>query len=150
MSSEINRSLLSDKKRRMTRQRRVILGVLRSTDCHPDARWIYEQARRQIPHISLGTIYRTLKVLCDQGLARELRYGDQHSRYDGTAAAHGHVTCLHCDRITDVSLPQSEAFRRVAERESGFRIQSFRLEFEGLCPDCEQTQPTQRIRPQGN
>lgn len=136
MSSEKTQILLSDHKRRMTKQRRAILAVLRSTDCHPDAYWIYQEVRQQLPNISLGTIYRSLKVLCDLGLVRELNYGDQHSRYDGNVSPHGHVTCLRCGRISDVSIPKNGDFRRQAEQESGYRIQTLRFEFEGLCPNC--------------
>ena len=129
----------------MTKQRRAILEVLRSTDRHPDAYWIYETVRQKIPNISLGTIYRTLKVLCDAGLARELNYGDQLSRYDGNVSHHGHVTCLRCGRIADVRIPPDGDFTQVAEQDSGFQIKAFRVEFEGLCPECRSAEPDQPL-----
>ncbi len=137
MSQEKVRTLLSHQGRRMTKQRQAILEVLRSTDCHPDAYWIYEEVRRQIPNVSQGTIYRSLRVLCELGLVRELTYGDRHSRYDGNISKHGHVTCIRCGRIADVTVPQNGELSRSAEQESGFKIKALRLEFEGICPDCE-------------
>lgn len=143
MSPDTSLTLLRKQKRRLTKQRRAILAVLRSTDRHPDAYWIYQTVRQQIPNISLGTVYRTLKVLCDTGLARELRYGNQLSRYDGNVSLHGHVTCLSCGRMTDVRIPPNGDFTQVAEQDSGFQIKAFRVEFEGLCPECRSTEPGQ-------
>lgn len=137
MSQEKVRTLLGHRGRRMTKQRQAILAVLRGTDCHPDASWIHEEVRRQISSVSLGTVYRSLKVLCELNLVRELTYGDRHSRYDGNVSMHGHVTCVRCGRVGDVTAPQNGELSRSAEQESGFSIVALRLEFEGICPDCE-------------
>jgi Fur family peroxide stress response transcriptional regulator len=136
MSRDHARTVLSHQGRRMTRQRQTVLDVLRGTDCHPDAYWVYEEVRRRIPNVSLGTVYRSLKVLGELNLVRELTYGDRHSRYDGNTSRHGHVTCIRCHRIVDVSLPQNGDLNRRAEAESGFTIESVRIEFEGICPEC--------------
>ena len=129
---------LRNQGRRLTKQRLAILNVLRSTTSHPDAYWIYEQVRHDIPNVSLGTIYRSLNVLRDLGLIKELTYGDQHSRYDADVSNHGHVTCLRCGRIVDVPVLQRDGnLSRSAEEESGFQIKNVRLEFEGICPACQ-------------
>ena len=122
--------------RRMTRQRREILDLLRTCDCHPDAYWIYEKVRQRIPQISLGTVYRALSFLSESGLIRELPYGDRHSHYDGNVHPHGHVVCQECGRIVDVPLSGVEELQGRAEEASGFRISDVRLEFAGLCPEC--------------
>ena len=57
---------MKDVKRRNTRQRAVVYNVLRHTRSHPDAEWIYKEARKIIPNLSLGTIYRNLKILKEQ------------------------------------------------------------------------------------
>ncbi|HHT62823.1 MAG TPA: transcriptional repressor, partial [Clostridia bacterium] len=59
----------------MTKQRKTILEILRNTTCHPTADWIYEQARKVIPEISLGTIYRNLQILTQEEEIQELKYG---------------------------------------------------------------------------
>ena len=132
---------LRNQGRRLTKQRLAILDVLRSTTSHPDAYWIYEQVRRDIPNVSLGTIYRSLNVLRDLDLVKELAHGDQHSRYDGNVSDHGHVTCLRCGRIVDVTAPQGNGnLSRSVEEESGFEIRNVRLEFEGICPACQESE----------
>lgn len=136
MSQEQARALLSHQGRRMTKQRQAVLDVLRATDCHPDAYWVYEQVRRRIPNISLGTVYRSLGILCELNLVRELAYGDRHSRYDGNTSRHGHITCVRCRRIADVSVPLNGDLSQSAEAESGFTVESVRIEFEGICPEC--------------
>ena len=73
---------------RMTKQRKLILDVLRSTKSHPTADWIYEKVRQEIPNISLGTIYRNLNILRDMGEIMELDYGSKYSRFDGNAENH--------------------------------------------------------------
>ena len=67
---------------RRTRQREVILEVLRGTDCHPTADWVYQEVRKEMPHVSLGTIYRNLKTLSEHGEIQELAFGSTHSRFD--------------------------------------------------------------------
>jgi Fur family peroxide stress response transcriptional regulator len=123
--------------RRVTKQRQAILRLLRSTDCHPDAYWIYEKVRSQIPQISLGTVYRTLKVLTESGLIHELSYGNHHSRYDGNVISHAHVTCARCGRVADVPLPSDHDIQGWAGAESGFTISAMRIEFEGVCATCQ-------------
>jgi Fur family peroxide stress response transcriptional regulator len=136
MEHRKSQDLLNEKGRRMTKQRRAILKALRDTQSHPDAYWIYDNVRQQIPNISLGTIYRSLKVLCEMGFVQELTYGDQHSRYDGNVSNHGHATCILCGRIADVNMPLNGDASRYAECETGFEITALRVEFQGICPAC--------------
>ena len=146
MSQEKVRTLLGHTGHRMTKQRHAILAALRAADCHPDASWIYVEVRRQISSISLGTVYRSLKVLCELNLVRELTYGDRHSRYDGNVSTHGHVTCFRCGRIGDVAVPQNGELSQSAEQESGFKINALRVEFEGICPNCERALRNEKER----
>jgi len=130
---------LAGRGRRVTKQRQAVLRVLHHTNSHPDASWIYQEVRSEIPQISLGTVYRTLKLLCDAGLIRELPYGDNHSRYDGNVMPHGHISCQLCGRVVDVPLLNQQELEIRAARESGFTVSTVRLEFEGVCPDCQTT-----------
>ena len=81
---------------RMTRQKKIILDILRSVKTHPTAEWIYQEARQQIPGLSLGTVYRNLNLLRDNGEIMELNYGSSQSHFDGTAANHYHFQCREC------------------------------------------------------
>ena len=123
---------------RLTRPRRVILDVLRGTESHPTAEWVHRVARRRLPRVSLGTVYRNLRLLVAEGLAAEIP--GPHARFDANLAAHHHFTCLRCGCILDVDGPLAEphaaALRgRVAAR-TGLAITHHRIEFFGCCPRC--------------
>ncbi len=120
---------------RRTRQREVILEVLRGTKGHPTADWVYQEVRKTMPHVSLGTIYRNLKTLSEHGGIQELAFGSTHSRFDANKEVHYHFVCEQCGLIEDLDMPILEGLEEeVAQR--GYRVVSHRLEFYGLCPDC--------------
>src|SRR5512136_1321888 len=96
-------------KYRMTKQKRVILEVLKNTKSHPTADWVYDKVKKKIPNISLGTVYRNLNILKSQGEILELCYGKGFSRFDGNSSQHYHFTCEHCGRILDVENPTTFA-----------------------------------------
>lgn len=129
---------LAEKGFRLTKQRQAVLEVLQETKSHPDANWIYQEVRKIIPEVSLGTIYRTLGILREAGLILELDYGSSLSRYNGNVAHHYHVTCTKCGRITDIDLLALTELERQAKGETDFAITGHRLEFYGLCPDCQE------------
>ncbi|WP_027717843.1 Fur family transcriptional regulator [Desulfovirgula thermocuniculi] len=124
---------------RMTRQRRLILEILRSTDIHPTADWIYHQARKHIPDISLGTVYRNLNQLKQAGEIMELNYGSTFSRYDGNPCNHYHFVCDACGRVFDVEMPVLSGIEEEAARLSGMKVTRHRLEFYGYCRECQKS-----------
>jgi Fur family ferric uptake transcriptional regulator len=123
---------------RMTTQRRIILEELIFLRSHPTAQEIHSVVRQRLPRISLGTVYRNLDLLCNQGLALKIATeGGTQNRFDGNTAAHTHVHCRDCGILVDLpDVPQSELEERAA-RESGFQILTHRLEFVGICPLCQ-------------
>jgi Fe2+ or Zn2+ uptake regulation protein len=128
---------------RLTGPRRVVLEVIRGTDRHPTAEWVHRMVRRRLPRVSLGTVYRNLRLLVAEGLAKELP--GPHARFDGNLREHHHFTCASCGRIVDVEAlmaePGSRALSaRVAAR-TGLRITHHRIEFFGRCPDCQRKGP---------
>ena len=124
------------KKMRMTKQKKVILEVLKSTTSHPTADWVYEQAKKQIPDISLGTVYRNLNLLRDLGEIIELNYGSSQRRFDGKQINHYHFTCEACYRVYDLDLPVHKEIDKLVEKETGHKVQHHRLEFYGICKEC--------------
>lgn len=121
---------------RKTKQREVILNVLRSTKSHPTADWVYQEVRKEMPNVSLGTIYRNLKTLTEMGEALELSYGSTYSRFDGNPANHYHFVCSECGNVFDVDLPViSDLENRVSEQ-MGAEVSEHRLEFYGTCQQC--------------
>jgi len=130
------RQKLAEKGYRLTRQRRVILDVLRGTKSHPNAEWIYQEARKRIPNVSLGTVYRTLNILEDAGLVQEMTCGGSSRRYDGNVENHYHITCTRCGQVIDVALPLRSELERQASVATDFKVTGHRLEFYGICPNC--------------
>lgn len=120
---------------RMTRQKKVIYGILFSTDTHPTAEWIYQEAKKQLPDISLGTVYRNLQILRDDGRILELNYGKGHSRFDGTPTPHYHFVCERCGRVLDFAPEAEQVSDSVLEGAPG-QVLAHRLECYGICKDC--------------
>lgn len=118
-----------------SRQREAILEVLRSTDTHPTASWIYERVREKIPNISLGTVYRNLTVLSENGDILTINVGDGQERYDGNMAAHLHLRCTGCGEIYDAFL-KSDPFRDLISKE-GFIPEAAVYVVRGICKNCK-------------
>lgn len=124
------------KQKRMTKQKRVIQEILCSTHSHPTADWIFEEARKQIPYISLGTVYRNLQVLVEEGKIQELNYGKSQSHYDGNSQPHYHFVCNHCGRIIDFPMDTSLRLDDSLFSNAPGHVDSYRLECYGFCHDC--------------
>jgi Fur family peroxide stress response transcriptional regulator len=122
---------------RRSKQREAILDFLRNTSSHPTAYQIYEAVRKEIPNISLGTVYRNLKLLSSEAEILELDLAGSLSRFDGDTRSHYHFRCEGCGRVFDVDEPVDlERNERVAKK-TGFMVSHHILEFRGLCRDCQ-------------
>ena len=120
------------------RKRDAILSCLRATTSHPSADWIYENVKKEIPNISLGTVYRNLSLFKDQGLISSLGTVKGVERFDGNTAPHVHFICTGCGKIVDLpELSVPEALNNAAALASGGRVNSCQLNFTGLCGDCK-------------
>lgn len=123
--------------RRRSKQKEAILRVLKSTTSHPTADWVYERVRREIPNISLGTVYRNLRLLTQEGEVQELDLTGGVSRFDANTSNHYHFRCERCGRVFDLEEAVDETMdARVAEK-TGFKVTHHCLEFRGLCNDCQ-------------
>jgi len=123
---------------RNTKQRDLILKTLRSTDTHPTADWIYEQVKKKMPNISLGTVYRNLGKLTELGEIRELSFGSKYSRFDGNTDDHYHFVCTVCEKVIDVKgCPVDKELEKCVERSNNVEVFFHRSWFYGLCPDCK-------------
>jgi Fur family peroxide stress response transcriptional regulator len=123
---------------RETRQRRIILEILKRTTAHPTADRIYEEVRKTIPNISKGTVYRNLKILRDTGQISELDLSGTVSRFEARRDNHYHFRCEKCGRVCDVDEPVDTGLDRRVARKTGFKISHHQLEFRGLCRDCQE------------
>ena len=116
---------------RKSLQRDAILEVLASTTSHPDAIWIYENVKKQIPNISLGTIYRNLAELSKRGVILELNAKDNVKNYDATTSAHSHFICSSCGEIIDIPA-SSEHLSNI----DGNHIDYMSVMYYGVCKHC--------------
>jgi len=121
----------------MSKQKEAILRVLRNTTSHPTAGWIYNEVRKEIPDISLGTVYRNLKLLREKGEIIELEYGNTFRRFDGNRHIHYHFRCEKCGRVFDVDKPIDGEIDESVAQKTGFKVLYHMLEFRGLCKECQ-------------
>ena len=126
------------KKTRNTRQRAVILDILQESCSHPTAETIYREARLVLPNISLGTVYRNLNFLRDQGTVREIRPNEGgSSRFDAADTHHAHFHCAHCSALLDIRLPAVLENLRFEEEERISNVSLIDLHVIGSCSGCE-------------
>lgn len=124
---------------RFSRQREAILSNLRSRSDHPSADMVYEELRREHPNISLGTVYRNLTMLADNGVILRLtRHNKDH--FDGRTAPHMHFFCDKCGKIYDIFSDLSSDITKKAESELCCRIDSIDVSIRGLCAECTEKQ----------
>lgn len=121
---------------RMTKQRAVILEVLRSVHSHPTADEIYGMVRKKLPRISLGTVYRNLELLTNAGEITRLDRAGIQKHFDGNTMPHHHVRCKQCGKIGDI-FPPAAVPAMSSIRSEDFTIHDMEVEFVGLCRDCE-------------
>ena len=129
---------LRDRGRRLTRPRRIILDVVRATDAHPTAAFVYRRVRRRLPRVSLATVYRNLRMLAAEGFLAE-RADEAGMRFDGNAGPHDHFTCLSCRRIYDVPARMEPGTRRRLAARTGFEVLDHRTEYYGRCAACRRS-----------
>lgn len=121
---------------RQSKHRERILELLRATNSHPTADWIYEQLKKEFPQLSLGTVYRNLTTLIDMGLAKKIHYGSTFDRFEANMVPHYHLICESCGKIVDFEMPIYHDLNSQANRLTGFMIHHHKLEFFGVCEDC--------------
>ncbi len=122
---------------RMTSQRRLILEVLKGSKTHPSADGVYREVRKKLPRISLGTVYRNLEIMANQGRVAMISTPKGQRRFDYDTAAHPHFYCVRCGRIEDVPLTVlPSALDGTDSWFQGRVIQGVALHFHGLCTEC--------------
>lgn len=121
---------------KLTRQREQILNVFLKME-HVTAEQIYRILGKKDAHIGLATIYRTLKLFCDSGLAQERHFGAQ-TQFDNVSHKrhHDHLICTSCGKIVEFENCDIERLQEEVAKRNGFTIQTHKLELYGLCSGC--------------
>ncbi len=127
---------------RITPQRIALLDLLSSSEEHLSAAQIHEKLQERFPTMSLATVYKTLDLLKEMGEVLELGFRDDDNRYDGhDPSPHPHMICTRCRRIIDLDVEKFEALAQEVVASSGFQVVSYRLDFFGICLDCQEREP---------
>ena len=134
---EVLKQHLTKHSLKLTRQREFILGTFLKME-HVTAEQMYHLLAKKDPHIGLATIYRTLKLLCDTGLAQERHFGSQ-TQFDNVShkGHHDHLICTSCGAIVEFQNCQIEQLQEEVANRNGFTIKTHKLELYGLCSKCQ-------------
>ena len=131
-------SKLKSRDFRITPQRLAVLRILAASEGHPTVDEIYKEVRAEFSTTSLATVYKTVSLLKELNEVLELGFPDGSNRYDGNnPVPHPHAICMKCKKIMDPELMSIEELSEEMSRKTGYKIFHHRLDFFGLCPDCQ-------------
>ena len=119
-----------------SRQREAVRNLLANRTDHPTADTVYSCLRTEFPHISLGTVYRNLSLLADLGEITRISAGNGAEHFDGNISPHQHFICSRCGRIYDMHMEHVDTLIRAVEEAAPGTIDSFQMNFFGVCSDC--------------
>ncbi len=137
-SKEDTRQILGASGLRFTRQRALILEIIRRGQGHLDADEVYRQARLKEPRLSLSTVYRSLHKLKELGLVDELHFDETHHHYEvKPALEHHHLMCLSCGRVIEFDYPLSRYVKRKVNEAKDFDIIKAEVRMSGYCAECQ-------------
>lgn len=124
---------------RLTPQRQVILEELAKVKTHPTANEVYDMVRKRLPRIGLGTVYRNLELMAENGLILKLEVGGTQKRFDATTDRHYHIRCTNCGRVDDIEFDVMPHINKMASDSCDYRVLSHHIEFSGICETCDQS-----------
>ncbi|MBQ8042829.1 MAG: transcriptional repressor [Clostridia bacterium] len=115
-----------------SKQRELVLNIINSSNLHPTAEDIYFECRKLLPNISLGTVYRNLKVLTESNKITRIKSKDNTYRYDNNLKKHAHFVCRECGELSDISRNVLDEIQTI----DGHKVLDYEINFEGICKDC--------------
>ncbi len=137
------RGALSARGLALTDQRRLIFSRLADSSDHPTAEQLHARLHSVLPRLSLATVYKTLHLFAELGLARAVATPDGRARFDAPREAHHHLRCVRCGALVDVhdGRLDVEVPNEVATR-TGFEIIDAEVQLAGICPTCRRRRDT--------
>jgi Fur family ferric uptake transcriptional regulator len=140
--SELLQHYLSQRGLKSTRQRTLIVDTFLAAGGHLDVDQLLARVRQTDPRVSAATVYRTMKLLTECGLAHAQRFGDGHTRYESAfnRQHHDHLICTSCGEIVEFENDKIEALQDLVARRHGFVVNDHKLELYGLCRACQAKQ----------
>lgn len=123
-----------------SRQRELIRNAVMENKVHPTADYIYNLLKEENPGLSLGTVYRNLNLLAQEGSIQKIKLAEGPDRFDGQVSEHLHMACACCGALVDLPSEcrgEMTALDREISRKTGHEITSYSLMFFGICRDCK-------------
>ncbi len=135
---EILKSYLEAKGLKATAQRDYIADVFFKTNTHISLEELLKKVKRKTPNIGYATVYRTMKLLTECGLAISRQFGDGQTRYENLPenGHHDHIICIRCSKIAEFQNQKIEQLQAEAAKKLGFTVVNHKLELYGYCSDC--------------
>lgn len=126
---------------KQTPHRALILETFIANEGHRSVEDIHRDVRERDPKVGYTTVYRTMKLLSDAGLAREVDLGDGMTRYEHlyNHKHHDHMICTECGRSIEFLNPEIEKLQDAASRKLGFKVLDHRLQIYGVCGACRRS-----------
>jgi len=121
----------------LTRQREVVLKVIREAPEHLTANDVFASAKKRLPSISFATVYNSLRYLKEAGHIAEIQFGNGASRFDRMTSRHDHAICTSCGKLVDIEMDIPDDIVKRAARHSKFKPESLEFTLRGKCPDCK-------------
>jgi Fe2+ or Zn2+ uptake regulation protein len=120
----------------LTKQRKVVLQVIRDAREHLTANEVFGAAKTRLPSISFATVYNSLRYLKDSGHIAEIRFGNGASRFDRITSRHDHAICTKCGTLVDIEMKHPPKLVKKAAKASNFKPEWLEFTLRGICPDC--------------
>lgn len=121
----------------MTKQRRLIADIIHASCEHLSAEQIYHAAHAQMPSIAVGTVYRNLSIMVEEGEIRRIPVAGGSDRYDRSLHPHDHLLCIRCGAVCDIGdTPLLSTEELTACLPDGWRHERHELVVCGICPAC--------------
>ena len=120
----------------LTKQREVVLGVIRESHLHLTANEVFAASKVRLPSISFATVYNSLRYLKESGHISEIPFGNGASRFDRLTSRHDHALCTRCGALVDIEMKLPARLTAEAAEKSQFRPESLEFTLRGVCPEC--------------
>ena len=121
----------------LTKQREVVLQVIRDSRNHLTANEVFGLAKDLLPSISFATVYNSLRYLKEAGHIAEIQFGNGASRFDRMTERHDHAICTRCGKLVDIEMEHPQTLVNQAAKLSKFKPESLEFTLRGVCPECD-------------
>ena len=122
-----------------TRQRTLIVDTFFQNGGHQSVEEVWARVRKADARVSVATVYRTMKLLSESGLAHARNFGDGQTRYEAAVGRHhhDHLICTRCGTIVEFENDKIEQMQEQVAKKHGFAVTSHKMELYGLCKNCQ-------------